>query len=361
MIPDDTEEPPVVTRRDQWGLKPLPKRRGRKPATPKPKDEPKPKREPRGGGSRKARHFITIDDIVPPTPAPPRAAAASSQAEPVEGPEAEPVEGPEDSHLEAKKEDSKMKKEQGKVKKNSGQKDQAKEKAKKQKVQKDTKEEKEKAAKSKSKASKRKSSDDAQGAGDDARRAEEDEKNKIVWTPVSKTAAPLVAGNLKWGPVQDHLVAASRQAEPSAEPDPHAAGALVESEEPAGAAEPAEPDGKKAKVGENEDKLKTFARRWCPKTSPARDRWLVVRDVFNMKIKPVVEGLGFSAYQVEDRTVFCHLHLSLPAKYVSLLHLQQISILLWVTQLNKTANGPCHLAPHSIPSFHSGRLVELVR
>ena len=296
VVPDEDEEPPVVARREQWGLKPLPKRRGRKPATPKPKDEPKPKRGPRAGGSRKTSHYITIDDIVPPTPAPPRAAAASSQAE--------PGEGPEDSNPETKKKEAKKEA----VKKDKAKKDTVKEpKVKKDKEKKkDVQGKQEKAAKPAKKASKRKSSDAAPGDGDDAPRAEEDQKNNIVWVPVSKTAAPLVAGNLKWGPVQDHLVAAAG----------HAACAPPGNAAPADAAESVEPDGKKAKVVEN-DKLKTFARRWCPKLSPARERWFVVRDVFNQKIKPVVEGLGFSSYKVEDRRVFCHLLLSLSRIYVS--------------------------------------------
>ena len=120
MVPDEDEEPPLVTRREQWELKPLPKRRGRKPATPKPKDEPKPKRGPRGGGSRKTQHFITIDDIVPPTPAPPRAAAPS---------QVEPVEGVQDFHPETNKEKVK------KAKKDNGKKEKE-EKVKKDKVKK---------------------------------------------------------------------------------------------------------------------------------------------------------------------------------------------------------------------------------
>lgn len=41
------EEPPLVTRRKQWGLKPAPKRRGRRPATPQ-AAAPKPKAPPQG-------------------------------------------------------------------------------------------------------------------------------------------------------------------------------------------------------------------------------------------------------------------------------------------------------------------------
>lgn len=140
----------------------------------------------------------------------------------------------------------------------------------------------------------------------------------------------------------------------------HAAGALPENNEPTGAAESVEPDGKKAKVVEN-DKLKSFARRWCPKLSPARERWFVVRDVFDKKIKPVVEGLGFSSYKVEDRRVFCHLLLSLSRIYVSCFMSNKILCFFPAVQPNKTANGRCHLAPHSMSKIHSGGLVELVR
>lgn len=173
VVPDEDEEPPVVTRRDQWGLKPLPKRRGRKPATPKPKDEPKPKRKPRAGGSRQTQHFITIDDIVPPAPAPPRAAAASSQAEPGEGPEA--------SHPETKKEEVKKEAVKKQKAKDNGKKDLVKEpKVKKDKVKKkDVEGKQEKAAKPAKTASKRKSSDAAPGDGDDAPKAEEDQKTKL--------------------------------------------------------------------------------------------------------------------------------------------------------------------------------------
>lgn len=62
------EEPPVVTRRAQWGLKPAPKRRGRRPATPQ-AAAPKPAAAKARGGSKRTAHYLTIDDIVPPTSA----------------------------------------------------------------------------------------------------------------------------------------------------------------------------------------------------------------------------------------------------------------------------------------------------
>ncbi|CAK9097692.1 unnamed protein product [Durusdinium trenchii] len=47
--------------------------------------------------------------------------------------------------------------------------------------------------------------------------------------------------------------------------------------------------------------LKSFARRPCPKTSPAKERWLAVRDVFESAIKPILEEVGFKTSPVEAR------------------------------------------------------------
>lgn len=47
--------------------------------------------------------------------------------------------------------------------------------------------------------------------------------------------------------------------------------------------------------------LKSFARRPCPKTSPAKARWLAVRDVFESAIKPILEEVGFKTSPVEAR------------------------------------------------------------
>lgn len=138
------EEPPVVTRRDQWGLKPAPKRRGRRPATPQ-AAAPKPAAAKARGGSKRTAHYLTIDDIVPPT-------SASWKADPAP------------SEKEAAGKPVKPK------------------------------------AKAKSKAEKRRAAPRKKiqpppvetGAAevDDQAKTEEDEKNKVVWLPVSKESAP---------------------------------------------------------------------------------------------------------------------------------------------------------------------------
>eukprot|EP00913_Durusdinium_trenchii_P022178 g20838.t1 len=55
---------------------------------------------------------------------------------------------------------------------------------------------------------------------------------------------------------------------------------------------------KKNKLDENGEQrkspLKSFARRQCPKSSPARERWLVVREFFRMEIKPRIVPCGES-------------------------------------------------------------------
>ena len=41
-------------------------------------------------------------------------------------------------------------------------------------------------------------------------------------------------------------------------------------------------------------RLKSFARRTCPKSSPARERWIAVRDVFEETVKPVLIWFGYN-------------------------------------------------------------------
>lgn len=45
--------------------------------------------------------------------------------------------------------------------------------------------------------------------------------------------------------------------------------------------------------------LQSFARRPPPKTSPSRDRWLVIRDVFNEHLVPALKLVGFPIYKWE--------------------------------------------------------------
>lgn len=62
---------------------------------------------------------------------------------------------------------------------------------------------------------------------------------------------------------------------------------------------------KKNKLDENGEQrkspLKSFARRQCPKSSPARERWLVVREFFRMEIKPRIVPCGESTAAWEVR------------------------------------------------------------
>jgi hypothetical protein len=39
--------------------------------------------------------------------------------------------------------------------------------------------------------------------------------------------------------------------------------------------------------------LTTFARRPCPKVSPNKERWFVIRDTFKEHVEPTVKGMGF--------------------------------------------------------------------
>ena len=46
---------------------------------------------------------------------------------------------------------------------------------------------------------------------------------------------------------------------------------------------------------------KSFARRPCPKTSPAREKWIAIRGCFNKELRDyIIDDLGASAYPVED-------------------------------------------------------------
>eukprot|EP00435_Cladocopium_sp_Y103_P059969 s51_g21.t1 len=236
----DDEEPPLVTRRSQWGLKPAPKRRGRRPATPQaaaPKPRPKAAPTTRRGGSKRTAHYMTIDDIVPPTSAAWKADPAPSAGKPVK-PKA-----------------------------------------------------KSRAAKRKA-APKKKIQPPSVETGtvevDDPAKTEEDEKNKVVWLPVSKESAPMVAliFTPKPAPVQDQCPAEEdhvSMADPAEQPaDSDGAAA-------------AEPEVKKAKVNNGP----SFARRPCPKTSPSSERWKAVRHVYIKCITDHAVQMGFGAHSYE--------------------------------------------------------------
>lgn len=250
VIPEDEDEPPVVTRRDQWGLKPPSKPRGRKPATPKPKDEPKPKAKAKAGSKGVNLKWITIDDVLEPTPAPPSATASSSQSAAAAS-----------SHVDGEGEGSRL--ENG---------------------SKLNKRKKEPAKKAESKRKARAPKQNAEA--EDAVNAEEIEQSQcVVWSPVSKVGAILVARNMQWIPVQDQP--ASELGEVDASPEqPSKDG----------------PAQKKSKKDQDGQDAKTFARRFCPKTSPARERWLAVREIFNKQLKSYVTDIGFSSHAMEALT-----------------------------------------------------------
>ena len=71
----------------------------------------------------------------------------------------------------------------------------------------------------------------------------------------------------------------------------------------------AEPAAKKSKQeimateGETEEP-KSFARRARPKTTPAREKWCAVRDVFQEVLQPHLRAFGFPIYSWEVGTLF---------------------------------------------------------
>ena len=77
------------------------------------------------------------------------------------------------------------------------------------------------------------------------------------------------------------------------------------------------PDKKKKRTDEAPEKgePKTFARRPCPKTSPASDRWIAISQTFKKHVAPRIVALGLYTYSYEDRGATkisnCHLALSL--------------------------------------------------
>ena len=65
---------------------------------------------------------------------------------------------------------------------------------------------------------------------------------------------------------------------------------------------PAEAEAQDPNQGQaGEQCAKSFARRSCPKTSPAKERWLAVRDVFEKDLKPLLQGLNFALSAWEAR------------------------------------------------------------
>jgi len=64
------------------------------------------------------------------------------------------------------------------------------------------------------------------------------------------------------------------------------------------------PDKKKKKRTDEapeKGEPKTFARRPCPKTSPASDRWIAISQTFKKHVAPRIVALGLYTYSYEDR------------------------------------------------------------
>ena len=96
---------------------------------------------------------------------------------------------------------------------------------------------------------------------------------------------------IKYKPVTEEgkadIEAAFNWEDEEGEGQDHESIADSEAEEPA---EEKEPDTDEPKI-KNEP---SFARRPPPKTSPSRDRWLVIRDVFNQHLVPALTLMGLS-------------------------------------------------------------------
>ena len=79
----------------------------------------------------------------------------------------------------------------------------------------------------------------------------------------------------------------------SAEPSARAGGDAIGASDDA-CAPPAEKE-----KGEEAGKLKSFARRFCPQRSPAKEKWFVLRKVFLNEIQESAEGLGSSCSKLQ--------------------------------------------------------------
>ena len=58
---------------------------------------------------------------------------------------------------------------------------------------------------------------------------------------------------------------------------------------------------KKSEEAPEKNEPKTFARRPCPKTSPASDRWTAISQTFKKHVAPRIVALGLYTYSYEDR------------------------------------------------------------
>ncbi len=135
--------------------------------------------------------------------------------------------------------------------------------------------EEEEASKS-SKGRKRK----AAGSGNDNEKKEKEKGDQsISWGPVSKDGASEFLKNCTFpAPVKDEDLNSDDVKN-------------AENEDKTG----------ETKGHDAEEYTKSFARRFCPKTSPAREKWIAIRDCFNKELRGyIVDDLGAPAHPVED-------------------------------------------------------------
>lgn len=111
-------------------------------------------------------------------------------------------------------------------------------------------------------------------------KSNEKDEERIRWAPLSKEG--VIAFEGRWLPAQE---------------SPHR-------KRPAGdgAADGEEPAAKVPRDDGDESVVKSFARRFCPKTSPARERWIAVRGAFLEEVKPALLWYSFSPYHWEARS-----------------------------------------------------------
>ena len=114
---------------------------------------------------------------------------------------------------------------------------------------------------------------------DQETRSEVKETEKIIWGPISKDGAKEFVKNCGHTFPQDGV-------------GPRKSSTPKRSEQV-----------EEATVEEDEESsyLKSFARRVCPKSSPAREKWFAIRDIFNEVLRDyIIDDLGASAYPVEE-------------------------------------------------------------
>ena len=274
LYPEEPEAPPVVTRNEQWKLRPRPKAKG--------KAKPKAKASGRGRGRGRGKGGGEVVDLE---------TEEAEEEEEVEPQPETPQEAAEKEKGDNGTKEAPKAKAKAKAKAKGKAKAQAKEKTTKPKAQ---------PKRGRKRPAQSVPHEDADAA------AEEKPEDKIVWKPVSKEG--VAAFEVKWCPCQDHASEAEcHEAEVEAQTLKKSRGEeptvpVVDQPE---TEEPKEPDQDQPKKGKNDVGIKTFARRVIPKTSPAKQKWMAIRDVFGERLVPALLFLGFSTYAWEDSLWEC--------------------------------------------------------